>query len=300
MDMDYESILMGMINSRLTNQVNKSKQYQEREDRSMPNSTRRAFESRMKTDAAVYRVAAQNMEDAKAMVNVAQTTTTAIKSQFQEVQKILTEAATQDSRTIDDYREMNKSLIECFSEIERLATNASFNGMKLMDGTTGNGQGSAGQGVTVVLQAGGSTRNQNFMNLLDGSGTNYTPGNPSMDLSVSNLVGTASTNATDGGIDYSGSGSLMIDTSGTAANAQASAQTALDLVEKYIDGITGLEAQYSYDYKSLDNLSILFEEQADIFEEAGQRSSAFDSPNLTTSEILSQLVNNPSILSGTT
>ncbi|MBQ7738906.1 MAG: hypothetical protein IJT59_04570 [Desulfovibrionaceae bacterium] len=271
--MDYESILMGMINSRLTSQVNKAQQAQERESRGMPNSTRRAFESRMKTDAGVYRVAAQNMEDGKAMVNVAQTTTTAIKSQLQEVRKILTDASVQDSLTSDEYTNIKQGLLERFKEIENLATNASFNGMKLMDG-------SAGTNGTVELQAGYTSRDQNFMNLLDGSSNAYQAGATSMDLSEANLTNQLG-QITD----------------------QASAQTALARVNKFIDGISALETRYSNDYKALDNWSMLFEEQADIFDKAGERSAAFDKQTSTLSQtdILSQLLSNDSsILSGTT
>ncbi|MBQ7585949.1 MAG: hypothetical protein IJU40_06865 [Desulfovibrionaceae bacterium] len=271
--MDYESLLMGLVNSRLTKEVNNAKQVQEREDRRMPNSTRRAFESRMRSDAAVARVAAQNMEDGMAMVNIAQTNVTAIKSQFQEMQKILTECADQDSMTQENYASADQGLLECMKEIERLAKNASFNGMNLMDG-------SAGTNGVVQLQAGYSQRDQKFMNLLDGSNNVWNQSNNSMDLRKSSL-----------------SNDLCIS---SAADPQAAAQNSLNKINKYIDVIAGLEAQYSYDFKSLNNLSMLFEEQADIFTEAADRSS--NSSTLSRSAILSQLLNasNSSILSGNT
>ena len=299
--MDYEAIIMGMLNSQLTSQVTKAQQAQQREDFGVPNSTRRPFESRMKTEAAVYRVAAQNMEDGSAMVHMAQTGVTAIKSQLKDVEEILTDASAQDSMTIDDYKEVNKTLAKRFEEIEKIAQNTTFNGMSLLDGTAGN------NGV-VTLQAGCSPRNQKFMNLLDGSGSAYSAGNQSMDLSFDTLFGnsTLTIATTPPPSTPQRIGFLAIDTSSDAATANTSAQNALKLVKKYIEGIAGLEAQYSYDIKSLDNLGLLFEEQADIFEDAAKRasdsgSSSADPSTMSRSEILSQLLaTNPSILSGTT
>ena len=288
--MDYEAIIMGMLNSQLTSQVTKAQQAQQREDFGVPNSTRRPFESRMKTEAAVYRVAAQNMEDGSAMVHMAQTGVTAIKSQFKCVEKILTDAAAQDSMTIDSYNEINNTLAKRFEEIEKLARNTTFNGMSLLDGTAGNG------GV-VILQAGCSKREQKFMNLVDSNlssgdyiNSDVSIGQNTMDLTASTLTSLLSVNIS----------------SNDADQAQASAQDALKRVKKYIEGIAGLEAQYSYDIKSLDNLGLLFEEQADIFEDAAKRasdsgSSSADPSTMSRSEILSQLLaTNPSILSGTT
>ena len=293
--MDYESMLMTMVNNHLTSRVTKAQQVQQHEDRSMPNSTRRAFESRMQTDAAVYRVAAQNMEDGRDMVKVAQTGVCDIKSQLQCVEKILIDCATQESMTIGEYEEANRGLVKRFEEIEKLAKNTSFNGMNLMDGSLGNGSNGNNLNLPGVseLQSGYSQREQEFMNLLDpnvqyvdnvsiGQNTN---GQNCMDLSSTTLTSILSIDVSSGDPDL----------------AQVSAQTALGRVKKYLAGIAGLEAQYSYDIKSLDNLSMLFEEQADIFAEVGKRSSAFDKPTMSQNDILSQLLtSNSSILSGTT
>ena len=291
--MDYESMLMTMVNNHLTSRVTKAQQVQQHEDRSMPNSTRRAFESRMQTDAAVYRVAAQNMEDGRDMVEVAQTGVSGIKSQLQCVEKILTDVATQDSMTLDEYKEANKGLAKRFEEIQKLVKNTSFNGMNLLDGSLGNSSNNLNLYSVVELQSGYSQREQKFMNLLDSSITTpYDNGDQSMNLSFNRLfVGDPSNNI---------SPVFAIDTS-SVTTAKSTAQTALTNVKKYIEGIAGLEAQYSYDIKSLDNLSMLFEEQADIFAEAGKRSSAFDKPSMSQNDILSQLLaSNSSILSGTT
>ncbi|MCR5815063.1 MAG: hypothetical protein K6G15_11320 [Desulfovibrio sp.] len=270
--MNYEALLMGVLNQKLTKQVNQAVQAVDREDRSMPNSTRRAFESRMKGDAAVARMASQNMEDGKAMVNVAQTNATAIKSQLQAIQEILTDCAYTDSLSSTILSSASDSIGEHIDEILRLANNASFNGMKLMDGSAGNNG-------TVDLQAGSSVRAQKFMNLLDSSLTSGVMGSSSMNLN--NL------------------------SQELAFTDQAGAKAALANVEQYIERMQGLESQYSYDYKSLDNLSLLFEEQADIYDQARERSSASPasgSPSTSKSSILSQLLSSSSnsIISGST
>ncbi|MCR4667183.1 MAG: hypothetical protein K5657_07805 [Desulfovibrio sp.] len=267
--MDYESLLMGVVNARLAKQVNKSSALSNQEDRSMPNSSRRAFESRMKSDAAVARMASQNMEDGKSMVNVAQTTATAIKSQLQSMQKILKDCAYSDSFTSTLMQSANESIGEHIDEIIRLAGNATFNGMSLMDG-------SLGDNGTIQLQAGNSAREQHFTNLLDDSLTDDVLGSNSMNMQ--NL-------ATE-----------------LAFTDQDGARAALGKIEKIIERMQGLEAQYSYDYTSLDNLSLLFEEQADIFDETRKRSEASTTKTSATSstDILSELLqsSSSSILSG--
>ena len=279
--MDLESMLMGVINNNLTKKVVRSSQNAEREDRGVPNSTRRAFESRMKSDAAVARMASQNMEDAKGMVTVAQTNITAIKSQFQAIQEILTNCAYTDSLTQSFIDSSKASIIDHVKEIQRLAGNAEFNGMKLMDGSAGNNG-------TIELQAGNSVRNQTFQNLLDTSlGGTTVIGNTSM--SVNNLL-SSSGNLLNTELDFSD---------------QSGARTALGKVEKYIERMQGLEGQYSYDYKSLDNLSILFEEQADIYEQTAERStpsSSSGNASTNSANILAQLLSagGSSILSGST
>lgn len=240
--MDLESLLLGFINSDLTTKAVTTNQNSQRESRGMENSTRRAFDSRMETDAATSRMAAQNMDDAKVMVNVAQTNATAIKSQLQSMQKVLTDAAANTSATSSDYDAWNAQMDVFAEEIVRLAENASFNGQKLMDGSAGKD----GNGV-VVLQAGNSTRDQKFVNLLDA----------------------------DLGTDVLGANSMNVQNIAQALHISnaSEAQTALKTVGDYISRLESVEAQYSYDYKSLDNLSILFEEQADIFDAARADSS---------------------------
>ncbi|MBR4742297.1 MAG: hypothetical protein IK079_05310 [Desulfovibrio sp.] len=277
--MDLESFLSGIINTRLLKEAQQSSESSTREDRRMPNSTRRAFESRMKTDASVARVAAQNMEDGKAMVNVAQTYTTAIKSQMQSIQEILANCAHADTLTDTNYADASRDIRDRIKEIVRLASNAEFNGMHLMDGTAGDQNGT---GNIVQMQAGNSPREQKFMNLLNTSLSNAVMDGSSMNLnSLAADLGVVDSNGNDANIDKDG------------------AATALTKMEKYIDRIEALEAQYSYDYKALDNLSILFEEQAEIFELAGTANGNSKTPS-SRSEVLSELLSskNSSILSG--
>lgn len=276
--MDFESLLMGVLKNRLTNIVSNSSTDTERESRGVPNSTRRAFESRMKADAKIARMAAQNMEDGKSMVNVAQTNVTAIKSQLQSIRELLTNAAYSDSFSDINLKDVKTAIGEHSAEIERLAKNASFNGMNLFDGSLPNPDGSSGtNNNTVILQAGESQREQHFTILLDGSGQVDRGG--SMDLRQ-----------------------LTLDTALASFTTQAGAKAALENVEKYIDRIQGLEAQYSYDYRSLDNLSLLFEEQADIYDDTWERSASSQSTSTSTknASILSELLSSSSssILNG--
>ncbi|MBQ7606468.1 MAG: hypothetical protein IJU76_00550 [Desulfovibrionaceae bacterium] len=276
--MDFESLLMGVLNNRLTNLVANSSDTGEKESRGVPDSTRRAFESRMKADARVARMAAQNMEDGKSMVNVAQTNVTAIKSQLQSIQELLTNAAYSDSFSNINLADIKTAIGEHSAEIERLARNASFNGMNLFDGSLPNPDGSSGtNNNTVILQAGESQREQHFMILLDGFGIVDSGG--SMDLSKATL-----------------------DSDLAQFTTQADAKAALERIDKYIDRIRGLEAQYSYDYRSLDNLSLLFEEQADIYDDTWERSASTKGTSTSTNNasILSELLSSSSssILNG--
>ena len=276
--MDFESLLMGVLNNRLTNLVANSSDSGEKESRGVPDSTRRAFESRMKADARVARMAAQNMEDGKSMVNVAQTNVTAIKSQLQSIQELLTNAAYSDSFSNINLADIKTAIGEHSAEIERLARNASFNGMNLFDGSLPNPDGSSGtNNNTVILQAGESQREQHFMILLDGFGIVDSGG--SMDLSKATL-----------------------DSDLAQFTTQADAKAALERIDKYIDRIRGLEAQYSYDYRSLDNLSLLFEEQADIYDDTWERSASTKGTSTSTNNasILSELLSSSSssILNG--
>ncbi|MBQ9452124.1 MAG: hypothetical protein IJU65_02375 [Desulfovibrio sp.] len=270
--MDMESLLMGIVNANLAKKAVASAQT-EREDRSMPNSTRRAFESRMKADAAVARMASQNMEDAKAMVNVAQTGTTAIKSQLQAIQEILTDCAYTDGLTSEHLAGASASISNHIDEIVRLAQNTAFNGMTLMDG----------QHSSVQLQAGNSVRVQNFMNLLDTG------------LAAGTVLGANSMNLNNLATDLLGSG--------LALTSQGDARTALNKISDYIARMQNLESQYSYDYKSLDNLGILFEEQADIFDNAQKHKAATSAGSTSDSNYLQQILaslGNASILSSST
>ena len=235
--MDMEALLLGIVNANLAKKAVASSQA-EREDRSMPESTRRPFESRMRADAAMARMAAQNMEDAKVMVNVAQTGVTAIKSQLQAIQEILTDCAHTDGLSAEHLSGASASVAEHIDEILRLAGDTAFNGMSLLDG----------QNSVVQIQAGNSVRKQQFANLLDSSlSTVLDPNSSNMNL---NRLSTE-----------------------LAFNDQAGAQTALNKIGDYIARMQNLEAQYAYDYKSLGNMSILFDEQADILDNAQKSTS---------------------------
>lgn len=269
--MDLESLLMGFVNSDLTTKAINARQSSIHEHRGMTNTARNAFDSRMRSDATTARMAAQNMQDAKAMVNVAQTYTTAIKSQLQTIQKVLIDATRTDANTTN-YTATNQQINVNIAEILRLAQDATWNGIHLMDGTAGKNH----DGI-VELQAGNSIRQQKLINLLDTSITNKVSQDDSLNMQNLSTV-------------------LQI-------SAQNSASTALTTLDTIIAHIEAIEAQYSYDYKSLENLSILFEEQADIFEAActkRQTTPPRSSSTSSTGSYLDQLLadNMTSILSG--
>lgn len=306
--MDFESLLMGVINNRLTKLVSNAAANVDREDRGVPDSTRRAFNSRMTSDARVARMAAQNMEDAKAMVNVAQTNVTAIKSQFQKIQELLIEYGESDTLAQSDELTsgINNSLQDHIAEIVRLAKNTTFNGMNLFDGTnltisdsSNNKNGFTNDyQIQVVLQAGESQRNQKFINFFDNH-TIATVTGSSGSLDISNVL-----SSTNGNMNLDNLSAVLQINGTTAADRKQKAQTFLGDVQRYIERMQSLESQYSYDYKSLDNLSILFEEQADIFDKTRERSEKkqTSSSSLSQAALLSELLasssNSNAVLSG--
>ena len=215
--------------------------------RRVVDSTRRAFDSQMRGDAGVFRQSSQNMKDAMGMVSIAQSGVTTIKHHLTEMHKLATEMATDDDMTAEQYTQYSKMLKEQSDLITSLAKNLDFNGMKLMDGSAGM----AGDG-TVVLQAGGSPMDQVFTNLLNGAAGGVMGADGSMNLAA--LAGeTTITNRTE-------------------------AAALVENLNKYIDRTGALEADYSYDIKALENLSTLFENRADIFEDTIQYKEEEESP----------------------
>lgn len=268
--MDMTSLLSQVMESRIAGLMYQNMQKTQRVDRSVPDSTRRAFDSKMESDAGVFRQSSQNMKDAMSMVSIAQSGVTTIKHHLTEMFKIATEMTEFDNMSDEQYRASSKMLKEQSDLIVSLAKNIEFNGMNLLDGSAGmNGDG------TVVLQAGGSPMEQVFTNLLDG-GTSVMNNSGSMNLEL-----------------------LEPDTNITN---QTEARELVEKLNTYIQRINTIEADYSFDIKALENLSVLFENKADIFENTIQYKESDDgTEQVTSADYLAQLMagnSNGSIFSG--
>ena len=274
--MDMTALLSQVMESKIAGLMYKSMGSQQPR-RYVPDSTRRAFDSQMRGEAGVFRQSSQNMRDAMGMVTVAQSGVTAIKHHLTEMHKLATEMATDDNMSAAQYTQYSAMLKEQSDIITSLAKNLDFNGMKLMDGTAGM----AADG-TVVLQAGGSPMDQVFTNLLNGDGTGAVLGpGDSMDLAA--IAG--ETTITD----------------------KAGAAAFVDSLNTYIDRVGTIEASYSYDIKALENLSVLFENRADIFEGTIQYPNEEETPpapeprSTSSADVLAQFLassQNGSIFSG--
>ncbi len=240
---DMTSLLSAVYQSKLATTMYSKMESSIQTSQARPETTRMAFDSQMRSDAAVYRQASQNMTDAKAMVEVAQTGVTGIKQYLNDMYEIATEAATLSGLSSEQYQSYSQSLNEMAGLAAGMTSNISFNGMSLLNGTAGMNS----DGV-VVLQGGDSQIDQDFTNLADSSLTSVLGANGSMNLNL--LAG--ETTITD----------------------QASAQKLADDLESYIQRLEGLEANYSYDIKGLENLSLLYEDRASTFENTIQYQEA--------------------------
>lgn len=231
---DMSAMISGMMNSKLTAGIPNSS---ERESRGMPNSTRRAFESAMRADAAVSRMAALNMRDATAFVETAQSSTTLIKSYLTEMRKITIDAAEYSDQSPERYEGYTDQLKKYAEQIVALSGSTNLNGFSLLNGSVGT------DGV-MQLQAGSSSIDQKFTNMLNthGGGTNVLGANGEIDMGQL---------AHDDNVKMDGLGDV---------------QGVQDMLDRLIATTQAVEAQYSYDIKSLENLSTMFESQADIFE----------------------------------
>ncbi|MDR1777633.1 MAG: hypothetical protein LBR31_07390 [Desulfovibrio sp.] len=251
MDLEQSSLLQDVMNSKIASLLYTSMGEQQREDRRVPDSTRRAFLSRMKADAVTARQGAQNMEDAVSMVTTAQTGVTAIKQMLTDMRKIAVDMDTATGLTQDQYVGYLNQLLNYAQRMTDTAGTTQFNGFKLLDGSAGlNGDG------VFQLQAGNSSLEEVLVNMLDGGaaanktldGTKLNLGNMAAELQdIMNSV-----------------------VSGPTLPSQADIQTAtssvLALIGGVFDRVAGIEARYSNDIKSLDNLRVLLESQGDIFD----------------------------------
>lgn len=241
---DLSDLLQNSLNSKITTMLlnkmySSSSQANNWGTVAVPDSTRRAFTSRMNVDSRVALQGAQNMDDAAALVSQAQSNVTAIKDKLQEMQKIANEAATKDGLEPSTFASMQENLKKIARDIVAIAKNSSFNGISLLDGKAGLNE----DGV-IQLQAGNSARDQVLTNFLD-----------------SNVAA---------GTVVDGTGNINMENLEDLMNVsnRATGQAALNLIKDVYARVLSVESQYSYDIKSLNNMSTLLKGQSDILEAA--------------------------------
>ncbi len=248
--LDTSALLTNYMNSRITNMLF-NRLYGEDSPAALPESTRRAFTSRMRLDSRVALQGAQNMEDAAAMVTVAQTDITGIKDKLNQMRDITAEAMIKEGMTAADYQTARENLRGLAKGIVGLAETSSFNGIRLLDGSAGmdrNGR--------IELQAGNSSFEQVLTNVLDGSVGNTVLERNGTGINLRNL---------EKRLDEILADNEIADPADLDKAAEAFAE-ANGLLAGVFDRIQGIEAQYSYDIKSLDNMKLLLLGQADILD----------------------------------
>lgn len=236
---DTSQLLEQTMNSKITELMyNQMIAASTRKGTADPQSTTRAFTGRLNLDSRVAVQGAQNMQDAATMVSQAQTGVTAIKSKLDEMKQIAIEASTRDDLSASDFATMQGNLQKLASELVDITGSTSFNGMQLLNGSAGmNGDG------VIQLQAGGSSMNQVLVNMVD---TDVAAGQvlDGSKVNLGNLAG------------------LM-----TVSN-RTDAENVLKTLNDVYDRVYSVESQYSYDIKSLTNMSTLLKGQADILNTA--------------------------------
>lgn len=238
MDLELSSLMQDVMNSKIATLLYESMGTQQAESRRMPDSTRRAFLSRMRSDAVVSRQGAQNMEDASAMVTTAQTGVTAIKQMLTDMRRIAIDVVTYASTlTTEQFASYTAQLQDYVTRMVGTADSTQFNSFKLLNGTAGMNRDGVFQ-----LQAGNSSVQEVLVNMLNSA----VPAGQVLD--------------SNGNINLRNMSTLVTMTDATTA------QSTLDLVSKVFEYVSLVEARYGNDIRSLDNLKVLLEGQADIFD----------------------------------
>ncbi len=255
--MDMTSLLSQVMESRIASMMYSELSANERVVRDAPYSTRLAFDSRMRSDASQLNQSSQNMLDAANMVTAAQSGVTGIKNQMIEMFDIVQNMVVKDNLTAEEYNNYSQMLQNQIDVMTNTANGTTFNGMSLLNGTAGM----KGDG-TVVLQAGGLPMDQVFFNLLNTDlGTEVVGVDGSMNLSA--LSDKINITSVDEAIAFS------------------------DALEGYITRLGSMESDYSFDIKSLNSLSTLYQGQADTFENTIQYREEGNGSNSASSEIIS-------------
>ncbi len=259
---DMTSLLSAVMESKVATSMYNNMESTLYTPRYKEDSSRLAFDSQMRTDAATYRVASQNMSDAVGMVSVAQSGVTAMKETLNDMHAIATELATLSGFTDEEYASYSRTLGELADTLVSLTKENSFNGFNLLDGSAGmNADG------TVVLQGGNSQIDQDFVNFTDDS--------------LTEVMSSTSENM-----------NLNLLKNETTVTDKTSSQALADKLEQYINRLENVEANYSYDIKGLENLSVLYEDKANTFENTIQYKNEKEQDiSLDTSQYLDDLIN---------
>jgi flagellin-like hook-associated protein FlgL len=236
MDSDLSSLLQSVMSSKIASTLFAEMGVQQREKRYAPDSARLAFLSRMRLDAATSRQGARNMEDAAAMVTTAQAGVIAVRQMLADMRQTAVDAL--NAGTLAQYTAATTELEDYARKMAQTARATEFNGFRLLDGTAyGNG--------VFQLQAGNSALNEPLVNFLDSGVTGGQVVDNSGNINLNDFLDT--------------SNPLFMDDA-------ASAQAVINLIDRVSDRVAAVEAQYSNDIKSLGNLRLFLESQADIFD----------------------------------
>ncbi len=259
---DMTSLLSAVYESKVATSMYNKMESTVYTDRSRPDSSRLAFDSQMRQSAATYRVASQNMSDAVGMVTVAQSGVTTMKETLNEMYNYAKELGILSGVSSDEYAYASNTLEELANSLVTLTNEVSFNGFNLLDGSAGmNADG------TVVLQGGNSQIDQDFVNFVDES--------------VTGVMSTTNSN-----MNLNNLKNEVTITDKDSANALA------EKLEDYIHRLESIEANYSYDIKGLENLSVLYEDRANTFENTIQyKNTEEQASGVDTQQLLDDLIN---------
>lgn len=242
------SILQSSFDSKLAISIARAKEVQQRESRGMPNSTRRAFLSRMETDARTSRQGAQNMGDASTLLTTAQTGVTAIKHSIAEMNKIAAEAKKTSTLSEEDAAAFTTNLQSYAKYILETAKSTEFNGFKLLDGSNEEFK-LHGDNMQITVDMANMLNSDAIAN-----SDNTDPA-------------TINKKVTDGGsLNLNNLHDSVVIKGTTDAERITDVQRILDMLDEVTQITTGFESNYSYDIKGVNNFATMLNSQADIFD----------------------------------
>jgi len=226
-------MLSSSLNSQLAASMYQAMANAERENRGVPDSTRRAFLSGMDADARVARMGSQNMGDAEGMLSIAQSGMTGMKQSLTNMFELSSDIAGTILTTPEQFQAFRDTMEDMLDNMMGFAGGLEFNGYKLMDGSK----------PSFSLSAGGSQIDADMFNVLDTSLDDKVISGNGKSINLEALrAHIAGITDIDGAREFGELLTGLIDFSSTAVGALSS------------------------DIKNVNNLSTLLESQADIFD----------------------------------